>query len=449
MLKNAGKKGFGLVYVILILALVLILGTSVVSLAGQTYKRTYTEINYEQAYISARSGLNVIVQTFKEGSEKGKESRAELLSFAKKLALESETVIGVDLPSNDMGEIEATAKCLEIDSTSNACKLIKVTVTATYKERTATVSANLVGHFIDEYEELENAVTVLDSFKIDKLATVLDSQGNIIDSEKEKDKMYSVLDTSDAEYFDQSTKSTTAKMDAVVLNTINKMYKINIANSLSSCSVAITNESCLLSSPNNSYKFKNSRPSYADSDPLNPMNEYASNFAVIKYDNNNSSITISKNIYSTQTTDPSQGLLYGLYIDTGSSSAQSYTLELTADTKFIDENDQIKESFIIIYLGSKPLNLLFNISNNGAKFTFHGWVFAPNADIEFSGHNQNVGIEFVSIQGGVIGKNVNLNKNVNMQYAAPSPQLTQLFTALKAHIESNEKKSIMWSVSYE
>ncbi len=155
-MKKESKKGVVLVYVILIFAVLTILGAGLLAITNHNTKMTTMEINSEQAYQSALSGLETTLSSFEEDPTNG-------ALVAGMVRAGQTPTTRLDLTSQKMGvvDIKISCKLEEAETDISACKKLQVDSTATING----LSRSVVGYLtiiegglefpvnVDQYED--------------------------------------------------------------------------------------------------------------------------------------------------------------------------------------------------------------------------------------------------------------------------------------------------------
>ncbi|MEG0168680.1 MAG: hypothetical protein RR658_01460 [Anaerorhabdus sp.] len=137
MHSKVSKKGSVLLFVIMIFCLMTILGLGLTVLTNHNTKMTKIEMDSEQAYQSALSGLETTMDSFVKDPATGESILTDINSNASASA---------ELNLNQMGKINIDLTCAERKTTSagtETCKKIKVVSKGTYNGLSKTVEGIL------------------------------------------------------------------------------------------------------------------------------------------------------------------------------------------------------------------------------------------------------------------------------------------------------------------
>lgn len=140
LVKNRSKQGVVLVYVILIFSLLVILASGMMTLSLNSRKATINQINNEQAYYTARSGLDLVMDALLNDPELAKRyallfkrapNNTELITH--------EQLNSIDLTAEKMGVVDIKGECKAYLADNSTCKKIEITSTGTYNEKKRSV----------------------------------------------------------------------------------------------------------------------------------------------------------------------------------------------------------------------------------------------------------------------------------------------------------------------
>lgn len=145
MSNNQSKKGAVLLYVIMIFCLMTILGTGMIFLANHNTKMTKIEMNGEQVYQSALSGLETTLDAFTKDAVTGKAVVDQIRASGGILPL---SLDGYD--STKMGSIEVTVACATNDASTCTKLVVNSTATLNGLTRTVTGYINIIEGGIDK-----------------------------------------------------------------------------------------------------------------------------------------------------------------------------------------------------------------------------------------------------------------------------------------------------------
>lgn len=428
--KRQKKQGSALLYVLLLLSLILILGASLVSLAGLSGKQTTTEMAYQQAYFSAKSGLDLVLQEFSSASQDSVKEQ-QLRMIAINTTVNQTQPIAIMLPSSaQMGELSAEMTCLERDEDFRACSLFKIAVTATVQGKTRTVSANAKATFIrladfktpiltlqdpDEFmEDMDDSVTILNEY--DKILTHRDDivtqiEGKGINEDKEL----------------------THEAWQSFVKTVDGLYSLSEKRrSLPLCrSEGTLNRSCLfeqITDKENKYWFEN------DAENLFMLMQLKSNQNSYQF-NNFEFITLNEKgyVYTVILDDPTENKDHDLEIDFSHTVFQNY-------------NEDKSETFLLIYIGNRDLELEFSNGSGGSpkKADFNGWIIAPHAEVKIENDDNKDGYY---LQGGIVAKAVELEDNTIIQYEEPSDTVKALVGSIMG--STTDSFTMKWGAVYD
>lgn len=430
--KRQTKQGSALLYVLLLLSLILILGASLVSLAGLSGKQTTTEMAYQQAYFSAKSGLELILQEFSSASEDSMKEQ-QLRTMAINTAVNQTQPVAVTLPSSaKMGELSAVMTCLERDEDYKACSLFKIAVTATVQGKTRTVSANAKATFISGLAEVKTPILTMqdpEEFMEDKddSVTILDQDGNALEAVEDIVTQIEGKGINDKQELTQEAWQAFVKM-------VDDLYSLSEKrDSLPLCkSNGEFNRSCLFEQihddEKNKYWFEN------DSENLFMLMQFKSHQNSYQF-NDFEFITFGE-----------KGYVYTVILDDPVESKDN-DLEIDFSHTIFQDFDKDKAgTFLFIYLGNRDLELEFSNGNDALskRADFKGWIIAPNAEVKIENDDYREGYY---LQGGIIAKEVELEDQCSIQYEEPSDTVKALVGAIMGG--TTESFTMKWWAVYD
>lgn len=408
--------------VLLLLALVLLLGASTIALAGISGKQTASEINYQQAYTSAKSALEIIIGNF-EKAKTDSELQEDFTNLAKSMALNDQKQIGITFPTEEMGTASATLTCIEYNDGRGACSLMKVSVTASYKKKSRTVSANIKATFIDNLAEITTPLTTFveqPDFDIKGSAKYHDINGDKIN------KIDEVLTVIDSDLMEDGAFTVVGQRSFDKL--IQELYEIN-EDELVPCKKNDINASCLLNLP------------YYDSNFEYELSAKERNVMVMPYKNWVNSTQFQYGNFIVK--DAQEGTAYTLLLIDESLSSGNLVFELGEKMQFIADGD-VRSPILLLYNGKRPLEI--HLYSQDTECSFNGWILAPNSSVSIINAKSN-GNDGYAIHGGVIAKEFKMEGKNSIYFVPPSFEVQ----ALMGFIEngSSDQYKMEWRAIYD
>lgn len=132
------REGSGLIWAMAAGAFLLIIVTAVLTISNAYGNRSVDNNKEQQAYLTARSGVDLIVKEFLEGSL----NSDDILVYLEKYGSWSTNDVGFD---ERMGTCSLTAVLLEPESKTDTKRTIEITATAVADGKTQTVKATISG----------------------------------------------------------------------------------------------------------------------------------------------------------------------------------------------------------------------------------------------------------------------------------------------------------------
>lgn len=408
--------------VLLLLALVLLLGASTIALAGISGKQTASEINYQQAYTSAKSALEIIIGQF-EKAKTDNELQEDFTALAKSMALDDQKEIGITLPPEEMGTANATLTCIEYSDSRGACSLMKVSVTATYKNKSRTVSANMKATFIDNLAQITTPLTTFmeqPDFEPNGAGKYYDDNGNMLHDEDE------ILTVIDSELMEDGAFTVAGQRSFDEL--IEELYEIK-EDKLVPCKKNDINASCLLNMP------------YYDSYFKYELSGKERNVMLMRYKDWVNSTQLQSGEFTVK--DAEEGTAYTLLLKDESLSSGNLVFELGEKMQFVDDGD-VRSPFLLLYNGKRPLEI--RMYSQDTECSFNGWILAPNSSVSIVNNLSN-GNNGYTIHGGVIAKEFKMEGNNFIYYVPPSFEVQALMGIFEGG--SSDQYKMEWRAIYD